>query len=54
MIILETFQGWGAVFYPKVLLKKLKSFVRKIILSYVLMKCSQDLQEQEKVWISTL
>ena len=29
MIILETFQGWGAVFYPKVYVKEIERFCKK-------------------------
>jgi len=29
MIILETFQGWGAVFYPKVYVKEIEKFCKK-------------------------
>ena len=27
--ILETFQGWGAIFYPKEFVQEIKKFVRK-------------------------
>ncbi len=29
MIILETFQGWGAIFYPKVYVKEIEKFCKK-------------------------
>ena len=48
MIILETFQGWGAIFYPKIYVKEIEKFCKKTIYYYVLMKCSLVLQEQVK------
>ena len=29
MIILETFQGWGAIFYPKIYVKEIEKFCKK-------------------------
>ena len=48
-VMLETFQGWGALFYPKNYIKLLKKFVKKMIFLSVLMKCSQVLVELVKI-----
>ena len=47
-IILETFQGWGALFYPKEYVKKLSGFCKKNKILFDLMKFRQGLEELEK------
>ena len=45
MIILETFQGWGAIFYPKIYVKEIEKFCKNNIL-LCFDECSLVLQEQ--------
>ena len=50
-ILLETFQGWGAIFYPKDYVKEIEKFCKKITFCSVLMKCSRAFAEQEKILV---
>ena len=47
-IILETFQGWGALFYPKEYVKKLSEFCKKNKILFAFDEIRQGLEELEK------
>ena len=48
--MLETFQGWGAVFYPKDFVKALNDFAKKHNMLIILMKCKQGLDRTGKLF----
>ena len=49
-VMLETFQGWGAVFYPKDFVKALEKFCRSNNVLWHLMKCKLGLDGRAKTW----